>query len=1177
MLLTLLTVGTMGTFGAAPGAPQGAAPQVSPELFAGLRWRNIGPFHGGRIASVTGAVGQAGVFYVGTPAGGIWKTTSAGVTWFPIFDQFTQVDGVGAIQVAPSDPNIVYAGTGDSVQGSLGDGMYKSTDAGKTWTHMGLEETTKINKITVDPKDPNLVVASTQGDARHTGQGIYRSTDGGKTWENTLRPENANGTRDLEYAYDMPTLMFATSEGSGGRGGGGGGGAAAPGAAPAPAPPNGTALYKSTDAGKTWKKVETLPPYTGRIAVAVAMHTNGQRLYVVGGALQGGSGLYRSDDQGATWQHMAGNDTRVANGQGAFSSGVWVDSQNPDMLYTVSTTVYRSTDGGKTFAAFKGAPGGEDPHDIWIDPTNGQRMLFGMDQGPGVTLDGGKTWSGYYQISISQIYHVSTDTRYPYWVLGSQQDTGSIMTRSRSDQGQISIVDWMPLPSSEFGTVVPDPLKPTTIYGVGYGAGQGSGMIKIDIATGQWTNVAPNFGADSGLYTAGRDFWKRFDTAFEPKAMYVGYNCLLVTRDGAQTFKAFSPDLTTPKGQPMRPCGVRAAAGATVVGGRGANAAAAAPATGTTPTAPAPAGRAGLPAAAAASAAPAQAGRGGGGNIGDFSISTLKPGVVWSGSSNGQIYTTMDGGKTWNNVTNFTDLPPNASFVTVEAGHMDVNTAYVLATGGGGRGGGGGAGGAAPAEQHYIYRTHDAGKTWTRISTGLPVEERTGSAVHVIREDPKQKGLLFAGTETTVFVSFDDGDHWQSLRLNLPSTSIRDMVFHTDDHMNDLVIGTYGRGFWVLDDMSPLRDLAAKGQAIAAAPAYLFTPGDAIRARMNSNWDQPLNPELFHAPNPPYGAILYYHLSKPPAGEIKLQVLDSAGKVVRTMTSTVPPAVERPPYPDYWLKPPSERALSTAVGTNRMNWDLRHDDPPGFNPDINNQMNSAPGTVTPAPHGPLAMPGTYTLKLIVDGATYTQALVVHNDPRIGEGATIMSALRTQNKLALASWQGMKDAAAGNEEVAAVRAQVAAVAGASLPPDVASAATALDAKLATFGGASGRGGRGGGGGGGGGGRGGAGAPAGVTAFNTINGTFNTVLAPMAQNGLDMPPSKAMVHSWEAGCKTYSATVSAWKTMQGVDLVTFNGLLTKNGQKALTITPTKLTVPASCTFVPPAAPAGRGGQK
>jgi photosystem II stability/assembly factor-like uncharacterized protein len=1105
------------------------------DLFAGLRWRNIGPFHGGRIAAVTGAIGQPGVFYVGAPAGGIWKTTSAGVTWFPVFDQFTNVDSIGAIQVSPSDPNIVYAGTGDSVQGSLGDGMYKSIDAGKTWTHIGLEDTVKINRIVIDPKDPDLVLASTQGDARHGAQGIYRSTDGGKTWTNVLKPENANGTRDLEYAFDVPHVMFATSQGSGGGFGGGFGGGAA-----APQGPNGTALFKSTDAGKTWKKVDTLPPYTGRISVAIAMHTKGQRVFVVGGLLQGGSGLYRSDDQGATWQHMGGDDTRVANGQGTFSSGVWVDSQDPDILYTVSTTVYRSTDGGKTFRAFKGAPGGEDPHDMWVDPTNGQRMLIGFDQGPAVTLDGGQTWSGYYQIPIAQVYHIATDTRYPYWVMGSQQDTGAIMTRSRSDQGQITTVDWSPLPSSEFGTVVPDPLTPTTVYGVGYGAGQGNGMIKIDLATGQWGNVAPNFGADANLYGAGRDFWKRFDTAFEPKAMYVGYNCIVVTRDGAQTWKAFSPDLTTPKGQPMLPCGVAPAA-----------------ATPTPTPAPAPtkAPPSPTPTPTPATPPPFPTPRP---SISDFSLSTVKRGVVWSGSNSGQIYNTMDGGKTWNNVTNFTDLPPGANFVTVEAGHSDVNTAYVLAYLGFNRSG---PASAAAEQQHYIYRTHDGGKSWTRIVNGLPVNERTGSQVNVIREDPRQKGLLFAGTETTVYVSFDDGDHWQSLRLNLPSTSIRDMVFHTDDHMNDLVIGTYGRGFWVLDDMSPLREVAAKAQQIAAAPAYLFKPGDAIRSRMNSNWDQPMNPEMPHAPNPPFGALIYYHLSKPPAGEIKLQIFDSANKLVRTITSTPPPVYERPPYPDYWLMPPSERALSTKVGTNRINWDLRYDDPPGYNPDINNQMNSAPGQVTPAPHGSLALPGTYTVKLLVDGAAYTQTLVVHNDPRVGEGAGLMSALRAQNKLAMAAVQSMKDSYAANEEVSAVRAQLAAITRGSLPPDVSTAATALDAKLATVGGVLPRGGRGGGGGGG-----ASRAPGSVLPFYSINALFNTVLAPLAQNGIDMPPTRAEVDTWESGCKEFTATVNSWKAILGVDVVGFNSLLTKNNLTPLKTT-TALAPPAPCTFVWP----------
>jgi photosystem II stability/assembly factor-like uncharacterized protein len=1103
--------------------------QVDPGALSGLRWRNIGPFHGGRISAVTGVVGQPGVYYLGAPEGGVWKTTSAGVTWFPIFDQLTNVDSIGSIQVAPSDPNIVYVGTGDSIQGSSGDGMYKSIDAGKNWTHIGLEETTKINKMVIDPKDPDHVVVSTQGDAQHHGQGIYRTTDGGKTWENVLRPENANGTRDVEYALDKPNVIFATSQNSAGGGFGGGGF----GGGGAPSGPNGTALFKSTDSGKTWKKVESLPQFPARISVAVAMHTDGKRIYVVGNSIQGGSGLFRSDDQGATWQHMAAADNRITNGQGSYSSGVWVDTQNPDIVYTISTLVYQSVDGGKTFTVWKGGPGGEDPQVAWFDPVNSQRMFFGFDQGPAITLDGGQTWSGYYQIPVAQIYHIATDNRYPYWVMGSQQDTGAIMTRSRGDWGQITNLDWLPLPSSEFGTVMPDPDKPTTVYGVGYGSGQGNGLIKIDLATGQWGNVAPNFGADANLYAAGRDFWKRFDTSFDPKALYVGYNCLLVSRDEAQTWKAFSPDLTTPKDQPMVPCGVAPSPSPSPLASPTAKAT---PLPSPTPT-PTPAGPGGF--------------RGPLPSISDFAISTIKRGVVWSGSSSGQIYNTMNGGKTWTNVTNFADLPMNANFVGVEAGHNDVNTAYVVANPGFGRG-------APPAaEQHYIYRTHDGGKTWTRIVTGLPVDERTGSQVHVIREDPKQKGLLFAGTETTVFVSFDDGDHWQSLRLNLPSTSIRDMVFHTDNNMNDLVIGTYGRGFWVLDDMSPLREIAAKSQAISSAAAYLFKPGDAIRSRESANWDQPMNPEIPHARNPPFGALLYYHLGKKPAGEIKMQIYDSANNLVRTITSRLPALFDKPPYPDYWLMPSSERALSTNVGTNRINWDLRYDDPPGYNPDINNQMTAVPGSVTPAPHGPLVMPGTYTVKLIVDGTTSTQTLVVHNDPRIGEDANIMAGLRAQNKLALAASEGMRSTYAANEEVVAVRAQLAALQRGSLPADVAAAATALDAKLAAMGGARPGGGRPGAGR----------APGSLLSFTLLNNAFFNLLGPLSQNGIDMPPGKALVHTWETTCKEFTTSLTGWKTAIGSDLADFNSLLAKNNLPQLKFAPSALAAPAPCTFVWP----------
>jgi photosystem II stability/assembly factor-like uncharacterized protein len=1112
----------------------GAAAQINTDLFSGLQWRNVGPFHGGRIASVTGVIGEPGTFYAGMPQGGIWKTTSGGMTWYPVFDLVTEVDSIGAIQVAPSDPNIIYAGSGDAIgnasTGTNGDGMYKSTDAGKTWTHIGLDGTTRIPKIIVDPKDPNIVIAATMAGATGTQRGIFRTDDGGQSWKNTLHPDNETGARDLSSPFDMPNVIFTTTIADTATPPAGGGGGAANVNAP-----NHTKLYKSVDEGKTWTEVTSNPSTVGRIAVAVAMHTNGQRIYVIGANQQNGSGLFRSDDQGVTWKHMAGDDTRIS-GSG-YICGVWVDPKNPDVLYTFSTAAYKSTDGGETFFAFKGAPGGEDMHDIWIDPTDGKRMLFGVDQGAAVTFDGGLTWSSYYAMAIGQYYKISTDNRYPYWVMGSQQDTGAVMTRTRGDIGQVSVVDWMPLPSSEFGTVTADPLDPNIIYGVGYGAaGGGSGLVKINLTTGQWENVAPNFGADATKYRSSRDAWRRADP-FDAHAIYLDLQCLLVSRDTGHSWKSFSPDLTVEKGKPSIPCG-------------------------TPPPPPPP-----TPAPAAGALAPG-GGRGGAAplpSISDFAISTLKKGVFWTVSSNGQIYNSMDAGAHWNNVSNVPDAA-NVSFNTIEAGHSDVNTAYLAAraTAPGGRGGIG-------PNIPLMWRTHDAGKTWTKIVNGLPSDQATGSWVNVMREDPKQKGLLFAGTETTVHVSFDDGDNWQSLRQNLPSTSIRDMVFHTNDHMNDLVIGTYGRSFYVLDDMTPLREIAAKSASIAAAPVYFFKPGDAIRSRVSDNWDQPLNPELPHAPNPPYGAILYYHLSHAPAGEIKLQVFDAEGKLVRTMSSIPPVLPERWPYPEYWVAKGSDLALPTHVGTNRTNWDLRYDDPPAFNLDLENQMNVSPGGfVTPGPHGPQVIPGVYTLKLMVDGQTYTQTVTVRNDPRVGESPKVMADLRAKNKVMMMALDGAKNSNNGNSEVLAVRQQVSALTAGQLPADVATAATALNTKLATFGGVvAGRGGRGGGGGGGGRGRGGAPVPGAIIPFNTLNGSFDTLVST-SQVGLDEAPSQSQINTWLADCKEFNRTVAAWKTMQSKDLADFNALLSKNNLKPLQVTPTNLPVPP-CTFAASPAPA------
>ncbi len=1111
-----------------------AGAQVNSSLYSGLTWRNVGPFHGGRVASVTGVVGQPGVFYMGTPQGGIWKTTSAGVTWFPITDQIQSFDSVGAIQVAPSDPDIIYAGTGDPILGSLGNGMWKSTDAGKTWNHIGLEDTVKIDRILVDPHDPNLVIVSALGDDHHSGGGVYRSTDGGQNWTNVLKPADYKGTRDLEYAYDDPRVMLAATQGNGGFGFG-----MAIGKEKKLKPE----LFKSTDEGKTWTQI-SIPPFPGRVGVAIAMHTGGKRMYIVGNNIEHGSGLFRSDDGGATWKHMAGDDTRIENGQGSYSCGVYVDSQNPDILYTVSTAMYRSTDGGVTFHAFKGAPGGEDYHPIWIDPTNGRRMIVGADQGASVTLDNGNTWSLWYTQTISQIYHVATDDMYPYHIMGAQQDTGAVMISSRGNWGQVDFTDWSPVPSSEFGYVTPDPRNPNILYAVGYGpGGGGNGLVKINMANGQWENVAPDFGVNEHKYHAAREVPRKFDEVFDPGALYLAYQCLLVSHDGAHSWSVASPDLTTATGQPQLACGAE-------------------------PPKPKakPVGKTAV--STAASGAPKQAGaeskaaaKTAGGitipkrppAIVDFSISRVKPGVIWTVSSNGQIYKTMDHGKTWTNVTNIADVPANANFNTIDAGD-NVNTAFVSARIGGGflqnvpK--------TEDADVPLIWRTEDGGKTWTKIVNGLPSDERTGSWVNSIRVDPKQPGLLFAGTETTVYVSFNNGDHWQSLQLNLPSTSIRDLDIHTADHQNDLVICTYGRGFWVLDDITPLRQIAADAEKISSSPVYFFQPEDAIRARKNSNWDQPFSIEVPYAKNPPYGAILDYYLSQKPTGPIQIEVFDAEGHLVRTMSSTLPPPIKGQLFPRYWLASPESRALSTDVGLNRVNWDLRFDDPPALEHDLENQMNTVVDETDPGPHGPQVIPGVYTLKLTVDGKVYTRKVTVVNDPRAGQSPALMANLRSQYKLTMLSYHGMKQSYEGHAEVEAVQSQLAKLMNQKLPPDVAAQAKDLDATLKKLGGVQLSG------------------PAAFLArisgppkpdalksFRTLNNDYNTMVS-MMQVGMDMAPTPTQIATWESNCKSYNHTATAWKDAQQ-QITDFNSVLTKNQLHELSVVPTKLT-DDTCSF-------------
>lgn len=1049
-----------------------AARPIEPDLLSGLVWRNIGPFRGGRVSAVSGVVGQPGTFYIGLPLGGVWKTTSAGTTWFPIFDSIKEVSSVGAIEVAPSDPNIIYVGTGDLITGggiNEGNGMYKSMDAGKTWHHLGLDQTRQIPSILVDPHDPNLVLIAAQGNV-HTKsdvRGVFRSTDGGNTWTKTLYVNDSTGLQKIAWAADHPSVVLATtvrhyvlpvpvpSRGP-----------------PPPNAPTNTALYKSTDEGVTWKEITGggLPPLNGRTSVAIAMNTNAQRMFLIGNF-----GLYRSDDGGSTWRQMDAADRRVANGQGGYNCGVYVDPKNPDIVYTINTSSYKSTDGGNTFTGFKGAPGGDDPQQLWIDPTDGQRMLLGLDQGATISLDGGQTWSSWYNQSTDQVYHISTDNSFPYWVYATQQDAGAIATLSRGNLGEITPLDWKPVPGWEWGTIVPDPLDPKIVYA------SGNGISRIVYPSEQWINVSPDMDPGAKLRTGFAQplVW----APWNPHELLAGFQYLMATTDGGAHWTKLGRDLTVPKNPP--PAAV--------------------------PTAP------GQPAPPPRDAIEA------------ISASSVASGTIWVGTSNGLVQVTTDNGKTWNEVSipGVSNLP-RTNISAIDASHQDAATAYVA------------------VDRHtygdytpYLYRTHDYGKTWTPIVNGLATNEPSGSFARVIRSDPKKAGLVFAGTESAIYVSFDDGDHWQSLMLNLPNTSYRDITMHG----SDLVVGTYGRGIWILDNYSVLQQLTP---AVASEPAHLFEPADAVRVRRNVNYDTPFPPEVPYALNPPDGAIVYYSLASRPSSPISLDVIDASGTVVRHLSSTpgVPVAeAAQPPEPNFWIAPVV--SMPTNVGTNRVNWDLRYDPPPAFTHSF--EINANPGLTPSSPEGPLVAPGIYTLKLNVDGKSYTQRVTVKNDPR---SSAKTSDVRAQSGLLMKYYQGSKESWDAYNQISAMRSSLASYTHGSGPAEIATAATALDAKLAALGGSTDRG-RGGFGGGGGG---GATPP---PNFVAINGTMSQALTAF-DNG-DMAPSESMRSGYIAKCADLKTAITSWKTINTVDLPAFNAILTRNNVKPITASSPVLAIP------------------
>jgi photosystem II stability/assembly factor-like uncharacterized protein len=887
-----------------------SAQNFDPQHYSGLQWRMIGPFRGGRTVGAAGIADEPNVFFIGVNNGGVWKTDDFGRTWEPIFDG-QPTGSIGAIAVAPSDAKVLYVGSGEGLPQrpdlSVGDGMYKSIDGGKTWRHLGLRDAQQIGAILVDPKDANRVFVAAVGHpfGPNSERGVFRSTDGGENWRKVLYKDEHTGAIDLAFdpanSRNVYAVLWQTRS--------------APWENGTFSGPN-SGLFKSTDGGDNWTQLTGgLPTFAqglGRIGIGIAP-SDGKRMYalveVTGGAGRGaggagsagGPGLYRSDDAGVTWKKV--NSQERIYGRGSDFACVRVDPKNKDVIYVANTSTYRSTDAGASFTAIKGAPGGDDYHTVWINPKNPNIILLAVDQGATISVNYGRTWSSWYNQPTGQFYHVSTDNQVPYWVYGGQQENGSAGTSSRGNDGQITFREWHPVGASEYAYVAPDPLNPNLVYGGGMG---GNAITRWNRITGEVRQIGPQ-----GTFRHLRTYPVLFSPK-DPHVLFVGYQCVVKTSDGGKTWETISPDLSRESYD--------------------------------------------VPESVASygDAAKAQATRRG--VVYAIGPSPLDVNIIWAGTDDGLIHATRDGGKNWKNVTP-PALKPWSKVSQLDASHFDDQTVYAAINSI-----------RLDDMKPHIFRTHDGGATWKEIVRGLPA-----SPINVVREDPVRKGLLYAGSENAVSVSFNDGDDWQPLRLNMPATSIRDLVVHEED----LVVATHGRSFWILDDISPLRELTP---AIAAADAHLFAPRPTWRFPRDTNTGMPLPPEEPGGKNPPDGAILYYYLKNAAAGETTLEIFDSAGKSVRRFSSAdqAPQAPADLNVPTHWLRP--FQPLSSEAGMHRFIWDLHG--PAGGGGRGGSLPNSAIYMDTPIAQGPWLPAGGYTVKLTVGGQTYTQPLLVKPDPRI---------------------------------------------------------------------------------------------------------------------------------------------------------------------------------------------------
>jgi photosystem II stability/assembly factor-like uncharacterized protein len=891
------------------------AQTVNETLYKNMRWRLVGPFRGGRVLAVTGIPDNPTTYYFGAVSGGVWKTTDAGNSWQPVFDN-QPVSSIGAIAVAESDPNVIYVGTGEAcIRGNIsyGDGVYKSTDAGKTWRHIGLADTRQIGRVIVHPRNADIVYVAALGHAygANTERGIFRSTNGGKTWDKVLYKDDKTGGIDIAFDPGNPDIMFASlweanrtpwGMTSGGPGSG---------------------MYQSTDAGATWKRLEGggLPHgVLGRIGVSVS-GANSDRIYALIEAADGG--LFRSDDGGKSWRRVS-DDHRITQ-RAWYYMHVIADPKNADTVYVLNTGLLKSQDGGKTWTQLR-APHG-DHHGLWIDPHNPQRMINGNDGGATVTADGGRTWSTVDNQPTAQFYHIAADNRYPYYLYGAQQDNSTVAIATRGSGGGIGPTDWYPVGGGESGFVVPYPKDPNIVYAGSYG----NMISRFDKRTGQIQQITA--WPDNPMGWAAADLKYRFQwtapiviSPNDPDTLYHAAQVLFKSTNGGMSWTAISPDLTRNDKSKQQSSGGPITKDNTSVEYYDV--------------------------------------------IFAVAESPVQKDLIWAGSDDGLVHITRDGGAHWTNVTP-KEMPEWGMVSLIEASPHDAGTAYVA------------------VDRHrmddfcpYIFKTGDFGKTWTKIVAGIPENQ----FVHAVCEDPKRKGLLYAGTESGMLVSFDDGARWQSLQLNLPTTPVHDLVVHDDD----LAIATHGRSFWVLDDITPLRQM---NDRIATEDLHVFTPRVAYRTRGGGFGGGGGRGAGAAGQNPPTGVIINYYLktaAAPPepdsgaaAGErrarspISLDILDAGGKVLRHLPERQQPRPEgtqAEPAPEEELFRGGAAARLTAeAGFNRFVWDMRTE-----------AATRVPGAILWAGQiiGPLIPPGKYQARLTVNGKSQTVPFELQADPRI---------------------------------------------------------------------------------------------------------------------------------------------------------------------------------------------------